>query len=135
MSRSIGDAYLKKPDFSKDPLFRQFASPIPLKRPVMSSEPSIKMRQLEQHDLFLIFASDGLWEQLTDQTAVDIVLKNRRSVSSSSFLNLVALNLNWWLAGWLVSNLICRVSQSNSSKLPSLKPQRKRKWSTRTWGI
>ncbi|XP_042377685.1 probable protein phosphatase 2C 78 [Zingiber officinale] len=79
VSRSIGDAYLKKPDFSKDPLFQQFASPIPLKRPVMSSEPSIKMRQLDQQDLFLIFASDGLWEQLTDQAAVDIVLKNPRS--------------------------------------------------------
>ncbi|WOL17651.1 hypothetical protein Cni_G26444 [Canna indica] len=79
VSRSIGDVYLKKPDFSKDPLFQQFAAPIPLKRPVMTSKPSIKMRKLQQKDLFLIFASDGLWDQLSDEAAVDIVWKNPRS--------------------------------------------------------
>ncbi|CAK9144015.1 unnamed protein product [Ilex paraguariensis] len=78
VSRSIGDAYLKKPEFNRDPLFRQFASPIPLKRAVMSAEPSILIRELSPQDLFLIFATDGLWEQISDEAAVEIVLKNPR---------------------------------------------------------
>ncbi|XXG44528.1 hypothetical protein AAC387_Pa01g4308 [Persea americana] len=78
VSRSIGDVYLKKPEFSRDPLFQQFGSLVPLKRPVMSAEPSIQTRKIKPHDLFLIFASDGLWEQLSDEEAVQIVFKNPR---------------------------------------------------------
>lgn len=78
VSRSIGDIYLKKPEFSRDPLFQRIVSPIPLKRPVMTAEPSIEVRKLRANDLFLIFASDGLWEQLTDEDAVEIVFKNPR---------------------------------------------------------
>ncbi|KAK3017813.1 hypothetical protein RJ639_003670 [Escallonia herrerae] len=80
VSRSIGDVYLKKPEFDRDPIFQRYASPIPLKRAVVSAEPSILIRKLRPQDLFLIFASDGLWEQLTDEAAVDIVLKNPRAV-------------------------------------------------------
>lgn len=82
MSRSIGDVYLKKPEFNRDPLFRQFGHLIPLKRPVLTAEPSILIRKLRPEDLFLIFASDGLWEQLSDEEAVEIVLKNPRAVSA-----------------------------------------------------
>ncbi|KAJ9540740.1 hypothetical protein OSB04_027246 [Centaurea solstitialis] len=79
VSRSIGDVYLKKPEYNRNPLFHQYASPIPLKKAVMSAEPSILTRKLRPHDLFLIFASDGLWEQLSDDTVVDIVHKNPRN--------------------------------------------------------
>ncbi|XP_078435577.1 protein phosphatase 2C family protein isoform X2 [Wolffia australiana] len=79
VSRSIGDVYLKRPDLSKHPVFRQLVSPLLLARPVMSADPSIHVRRLDQRDLFLIFASDGLWEQLSDQEAVNIVFKNPRS--------------------------------------------------------
>ena len=48
----------------------------------MTPEPSILIRKLRPEDLFLIFASDGLWEQLTDEAAVEIVFKNPRAVSS-----------------------------------------------------
>jgi serine/threonine protein phosphatase PrpC len=78
VSRSIGDVYLKKPEFNRDPFLRQFGNFIPLKRPVMTAEPSILVRKLKPEDSFLIFASDGLWEQLTDQAAVDIVFNNQR---------------------------------------------------------
>ncbi|EEF34881.1 probable protein phosphatase 2C 63 [Ricinus communis] len=79
VSRSIGDVYLKKPEFNRDPLFQQFGNPVPLKRPVMTAEPSILIRELRPQDLFLIFASDGLWEQLSDEAAVEIVFKNPRA--------------------------------------------------------
>lgn len=83
MSRSIGDVYLKKPEFIRDPIFQQFGNPIPLRRPVITAEPSILTRDLKAQDLFLIFASDGLWEQLSDQAAVEIVFKNPRAVSTN----------------------------------------------------
>ncbi|WCJ17901.1 Protein phosphatase 2C family protein [Euphorbia peplus] len=70
VSRSIGDVYLKKPEFG---------NPVPLKRAVMTAEPAIIIRKLKPQDMFLIFASDGLWEQLSDKTAVDIVFKNPRA--------------------------------------------------------
>ncbi|XP_071739583.1 probable protein phosphatase 2C 63 [Rutidosis leptorrhynchoides] len=79
VSRSIGDVYLKKPEYNRNPLFQQYASPIPIKRPVMSAEPSILTRKLTHQDLFVIFASDGLWEQLTDEDVVEIVHKNPRN--------------------------------------------------------
>lgn len=74
VSRSIGDVYMKKPEFSKD-----IGIPIPLKRPAMTAEPSILSRKLRAEDLFLIFASDGLWEQLSDEEAVEIVFRNPRA--------------------------------------------------------
>ncbi|KAI9089071.1 hypothetical protein K1719_029350 [Acacia pycnantha] len=78
VSRSIGDVFLKKPEFNRDPLFQQFGYWFPLKRPVMTAEPSVLSRTLTPEDMFLIFASDGLWEHLTDEAAVDIILKNPR---------------------------------------------------------
>ncbi|KAF1873742.1 hypothetical protein Lal_00027780 [Lupinus albus] len=78
VSRSIGDVYLKKPEFDKNPLFQQFVCPVPLKRPVITTEPSIFTRKLTAEDLFVIFASDGLWDHLTDEAAVEIVFRNPR---------------------------------------------------------
>ena len=57
--------------------------PVPLKRAVITAVPSIKVHQIGQQDLFVIFASDGLWEQLTDKAAVEIVFKNPRAVSQA----------------------------------------------------
>ncbi|RYQ80833.1 hypothetical protein Ahy_Scaffold1g106969 isoform B [Arachis hypogaea] len=49
-----------------------------IQRAVMTAEPSILTRKLKAEDLFLIFASDGLWEQLTDKEAVEIVSRSPR---------------------------------------------------------
>lgn len=46
----------------------------------MTAEPSIVIRKLKPNDMFLIFASDGLWEHLSDEAAVEIVFKNPRVV-------------------------------------------------------
>ncbi|KAG4403789.1 hypothetical protein GLYMA_01G191300v4 [Glycine max] len=81
VSRSIGDVYLKKPEFDTNPLFQQFVCPLYLRRPVMTAEPSILARKLKADDLFLIFASDGLWEHLTDEAAVEIISRSPRIVS------------------------------------------------------
>ncbi|KAJ4733208.1 Phosphatase 2C family protein [Rhynchospora pubera] len=82
VSRSIGDAYLKRPEFNREPLFAKFRLSESFKKPILSAEPAISVQPLQPQDLFLIFASDGLWEHLTNQEAVDIVHKNPRNGSA-----------------------------------------------------
>lgn len=79
ISRSIGDVYLKKTEFNREPLYAKFRLREPFKMPILSSEPSISTYQLQPHDQFIIFASDGLWEHLSNQEAVDIVQNDPRS--------------------------------------------------------
>ncbi|WCJ19432.1 Protein phosphatase 2C family protein [Euphorbia peplus] len=73
ISRSIGDAYLKRSEFNREPLLAKFRLPEPFDRPILKAEPTISVQKVHPEDHFLIFASDGLWEHLTNQEAVDIV--------------------------------------------------------------
>ncbi|CAA0836455.1 Probable protein phosphatase 2C 38 [Striga hermonthica] len=73
VSRSIGDAYLKKSEFNREPLLAKFRLNEPFNKPILSPEPSMLVHKLNPNDQFLIFASDGLWEHLSNQEAVDIV--------------------------------------------------------------
>ncbi|KAL0375146.1 UNVERIFIED_CONTAM: putative protein phosphatase 2C 38 [Sesamum radiatum] len=73
VSRSIGDAYLKRSEFNREPLLAKFRLSEPFSKPILSPEPSILVHKLTPNDQFLIFASDGLWEHLSNQEAVDIV--------------------------------------------------------------
>ncbi|KAK4419144.1 putative protein phosphatase 2C 38 [Sesamum alatum] len=73
VSRSIGDAYLKRSEFNREPLLSKFRLSEPFSKPILSPEPSIFVHKLTPEDQFLIFASDGLWEHLSNQEAVDIV--------------------------------------------------------------
>lgn len=91
VSRSIGDFYLKKPEFNKEPLYSKFRLREPFKRQILSSEPSISVHELQPHDQFLIFASDGLWEHLTNQDAVDIVQNHPRTGSARRLLKAALL--------------------------------------------
>ncbi|KAF3324926.1 putative protein phosphatase 2C 60 [Carex littledalei] len=86
VSRSIGDAYLKRQEFNREPLFAKFRLSEPFKKPILSAEPSISVQPLQPQDLFLIFASDGLWEHLSNQEAVDIVHRNPRNGSAKRLL-------------------------------------------------
>ncbi|KAH9621490.1 hypothetical protein KSS87_002745 [Heliosperma pusillum] len=86
ISRSIGDVYLKKAEYNREPLYSKFRLRDPIKRPILSSEPSISVQELQPHDQFVIFASDGLWEHLTNQEAVDIVLNNPRNGSAKKLV-------------------------------------------------
>ncbi|KAK9067422.1 hypothetical protein SSX86_014751 [Deinandra increscens subsp. villosa] len=82
ISRSIGDVYLKKAEFNKEPLYAKFRLRDPIRRPILSSDPSISVHEIQPHDEFLIFASDGLWEHLSNQDAVDIVQSNPHNGSA-----------------------------------------------------
>ncbi|KAI4302357.1 hypothetical protein MLD38_038112 [Melastoma candidum] len=79
VSRSIGDAYLKKAEFNKEPLLAKFRLPEPFDTPILRAEPAIAEQNICPEDQFLIFASDGLWEHLSNQEAVDIVNSGPRN--------------------------------------------------------
>lgn len=100
VSRSIGDAYLKRPEFALDPSFPRFHLPEPLRRPVLRADPSIITRPISPDDKFIIFASDGLWEYLSNQEAVEIIHNNPRVVRSI-FLIICSSN------GFLTSTFLC----------------------------
>ncbi|KAJ8533963.1 hypothetical protein K7X08_007287 [Anisodus acutangulus] len=51
----------------------------PFPEPILSAEPSISIHKLISKDQFVIFASDGLWDHLSNQEAVDIVHNHPRN--------------------------------------------------------
>ncbi|KAK9040151.1 hypothetical protein V6N11_015328 [Hibiscus sabdariffa] len=79
VSRSIGDVYLKRSEYNRAPLYQKFRLREAFRNPILSSEPSISTHELQPHDQFIIFASDGLWEHLSNQDAVDIVQNHPRN--------------------------------------------------------
>ncbi|KAJ6812521.1 putative protein phosphatase 2C 46 [Iris pallida] len=79
VSRSIGDAYLKVPEFNRAPLFSRFRLREPFYKSILSAEPAMLTHKLCSQDQFLIFASDGLWEHLSNQEAVGIVQNKPRN--------------------------------------------------------
>ena len=48
--------------------------------PLLSAEPEIHSRVLEETDEFIIFGTSGLWKLLTNEQAAKIVLENPREV-------------------------------------------------------
>ena len=80
VSRSIGDAYLKRSEFNREPLLAKFRVPEAFQTPILRAEPAISVHKIHPEDQFLIFASDGLWEHLSNQEAVDIVQNHPRNV-------------------------------------------------------
>uniref|UniRef100_A0A7N0U5U5 protein-serine/threonine phosphatase n=1 Tax=Kalanchoe fedtschenkoi TaxID=63787 RepID=A0A7N0U5U5_KALFE len=78
ISRSIGDAYLKSAEFNKEPLCPKFRLCEPFRKPILSAEPAVSVHPIHPLDQFIIFASDGLWEQLSNQEAVDMVQGSSR---------------------------------------------------------
>lgn len=86
VTRSIGDVYLKKAEYNREPLYAKFRLREPFKKPILSSDPAISVHELQPHDQFVIFASDGLWEHLTNQEAVDIVQNNPHNGSARRLL-------------------------------------------------
>ncbi|XVE82282.1 hypothetical protein DITRI_Ditri15bG0135700 [Diplodiscus trichospermus] len=73
VSRSIGDVYMKHACYNREPINGKFRLPEPMNMPILSANPTVVSHALHPNDSFLIFASDGLWEHLSNEKAVDIV--------------------------------------------------------------
>ncbi|CAH8337718.1 unnamed protein product [Eruca vesicaria subsp. sativa] len=86
VSRSIGDMYMKRQEFNREPINQKFRIAEPIKRPLMSATPTILSHPLHPNDLFLIFASDGLWEHLSNERAVEIVHNHPRAGSAKRLI-------------------------------------------------
>lgn len=71
---------MKNVEFNQEPLLSRFRLAEPFHKPILSAEPSIVTHKLCPEDQFLIFASDGLWEHLSNQEAVDIIHNSPRIV-------------------------------------------------------
>ncbi|XP_004295069.1 PREDICTED: probable protein phosphatase 2C 42 isoform X1 [Fragaria vesca subsp. vesca] len=82
VSRSIGDVYMKHAEFNREPIAAKFRLPEPMNMPIMSATPTILSHALHPNDSFLIFASDGLWEHLSNEKAVEIVHKHPHAGSA-----------------------------------------------------
>ncbi|XP_077217719.1 protein phosphatase 2C family protein [Tasmannia lanceolata] len=76
VSRSIGDVYMKHGQYNREPLNGKFRISGPMNMPILTANPSIISHPLQANDSFLIFASDGLWEHLSNEKAVEIVHKH-----------------------------------------------------------
>ncbi|PIA53328.1 hypothetical protein AQUCO_00900122v1, partial [Aquilegia coerulea] len=77
VTKSIGDFYLKTPEFAINQ-FPRFHLSEPIRRPILTAEPSVYRRALLPQDRFVIFASDGLWDYVGVAEAAEIVAKNGR---------------------------------------------------------
>ncbi|KAE8698223.1 putative protein phosphatase 2C 28 [Hibiscus syriacus] len=73
VSRSIGDVYMKHARYNREPINAKFRLPEPMNMPILSATPTIASYDIHPNDSFLIFASDGLWEHLSNEKAVAIV--------------------------------------------------------------
>ncbi|KAL2341659.1 hypothetical protein Fmac_009599 [Flemingia macrophylla] len=82
VSRSIGDVYMKHAQFNREPINAKFRLPEPMNMPFLSANPTIISHPLQPNDSFLIFASDGLWEHLSNDQAVEIVHRSPRAGSA-----------------------------------------------------
>ncbi|KAG9400107.1 hypothetical protein AC1031_011017 [Aphanomyces cochlioides] len=65
VTRAFGDWYLKAEEFS--------SMPYKSKVPYITAEPDVMVHELSQDDKFIILASDGLWEVISPDLAVQVV--------------------------------------------------------------
>ncbi|CAM9922500.1 unnamed protein product [Ectocarpus sp. 8 AP-2014] len=76
VTRAIGDAYLKRAAFSFSP-YKEGV-------PYITAEPEVTVVELTSKDRFLVLASDGVWEQVSNEEAVQCVSGALASASGAT---------------------------------------------------
>lgn len=93
---------MKHAQYNREPISAKFRLTEPIQMPIMTAIPSIVSHHLQPNDSFLIFASDGLWEHLTNETAVDIVHSHPHAVRFYLYHSLFFCSM-----GYFCSSLEC----------------------------
>lgn len=80
-TRAIGDVYMKHNEFNLAP---HYLHGEPIAQPIVKAEPTIQTHPISPDDKFVIFASDGLWDEMDNIEAAELVRDNPRNVSAPS---------------------------------------------------
>ncbi|CAM9123690.1 unnamed protein product [Scytosiphon promiscuus] len=123
VTRAVGDAYLKKAVFSFSP-YKEGV-------PYITAEPVVTTVELTSNDRFLVLATDGVWEQVSNEEAVYCVSRALRSGSTSRPQRSMA-NRNASSGGGaggagaatsdaLVDFVLARSAQSHGMSVPALR--------------
>jgi len=73
LTRAIGDSMVKVPAGYD---FRDITAP-----QVVTSEPELSITEISEDDLFIILASDGVWDRMTNEAAVQFVHHSLRTTA------------------------------------------------------
>jgi pyruvate dehydrogenase phosphatase len=96
-SRAFGDFHLKYEEFNNP---KNYSKVYGFKRsrienftgPYITHKPDIKIRKINSQDKFLILASDGLWDEMTEQEAAEIAFNANDPQEAAKLLLDAALN-------------------------------------------
>ena len=85
VSRSIGDAKLKV-RVERDPNSRGagWVNLSDLSKPYVTAEPDIIEHTIEEDDIFLVVASDGVWDTMSSDLVAKFVLVNTCKIQNKS---------------------------------------------------
>lgn len=110
-TRAFGDVVLKWPSREKVLLEYVFDEPtyVPnyLTPPYLSSTPDVKSVKLDPSSRFLIIATDGLWDGLSDEESVRLTTNKPSGINSAT---------------WLIQNSLAQHNEQRLSRVLSIPP-------------
>jgi len=81
-SRAFGDALYKDVMFNNY-LRAEFRMPEPFKPPYVTAKPEVYSRLLQNGDSFIVLATDGLWDRLSNDEVVQIIANHDRTTDGN----------------------------------------------------
>lgn len=114
LTRALGDLYLKHDAFNAAPNSHRSSGrriPDPYTPPYLSAVPEIYHFQLDTNDKFIILATDGLWDFLSDQEAVEVVQRSLKDHAGDT----------GFAASSLVEAALSRAAEANHMSVEELK--------------
>jgi len=75
VTRAVGDLFLKRLEFfnALPSTVRPVVGPEPFSPPYVSHQPDVVVRDIDKDDMYLVLASDGLWDELSNREVTEIL--------------------------------------------------------------